>query len=159
MITDLNLYKVFYVVAKCENISHAAEKLFISQPAVSKSIKTLEKTLNVTLFTRSSKGSFMLLEKENITRKHIDNYFYSIGKVVVPDIEASNMNFLIDCAKMGLGITSVFVDFVKEDLKNGTLIELPINIPIPKRYIGIAYNKNMPLSYAASTLINYLKNL
>ena len=39
---DLNLYKVFFTVANCKNISRAAEVLFVSQPAVSKSIKTLE---------------------------------------------------------------------------------------------------------------------
>ncbi len=53
---DLNLYKVFFVVANCKNISRAAEVLFVSQPAVSKSIKTLETSLNVNLFSRSSKG-------------------------------------------------------------------------------------------------------
>ncbi|WP_341274074.1 LysR family transcriptional regulator [Clostridium beijerinckii] len=43
-------------MAKCKNISRAAEILFVSQPAVSKSIKTLETSFNVTLFSRSSKG-------------------------------------------------------------------------------------------------------
>lgn len=56
MINDLNLYKIFYTVCKCKNISKAAELLFVSQPAVSKSIKTLEENLKTTLFIRSSKG-------------------------------------------------------------------------------------------------------
>ena len=64
MISDLNLYKVFYIVSKCKNISHAAKKLFISQPAVSKSIKSLEHQLNVTLFYRNSKGVSLTKEGE-----------------------------------------------------------------------------------------------
>ncbi|HPU64115.1 MAG TPA: LysR family transcriptional regulator, partial [Mobilitalea sp.] len=42
---DINyeLYKVFYYVAKSLSFSEAAEALFISQSAVSQSIKTLEK--------------------------------------------------------------------------------------------------------------------
>ena len=36
------LYKVFYIVTKHGNISEAAKELYISQPAVSKSIKKLE---------------------------------------------------------------------------------------------------------------------
>ena len=53
---DFNSYKVFYFVAKCKSFSKASEKLFISQPAVSISIKKLEEQLNVTLFKRNQKG-------------------------------------------------------------------------------------------------------
>ena len=41
--TNLNLYKCFCVVAEEKNISKASEILYISQPAVSFSIKELEK--------------------------------------------------------------------------------------------------------------------
>ena len=54
--TNLNLYKCFCVVAEEKNISKASEILYISQPAVSFSIKELEKELNQTLFIRKSKG-------------------------------------------------------------------------------------------------------
>lgn len=53
---NLNLYRIFYEVAKQQNISKASEQLYISQPAVSFSIKELEKQLNQTLFVRKSKG-------------------------------------------------------------------------------------------------------
>lgn len=46
---DFNSYKVFYFVAKCKSFSKASEKLFISQPAVSISIKKLEEQLNITM--------------------------------------------------------------------------------------------------------------
>ena len=53
---NLELYKTFYYVAKNENISRAANELLISQPAISKSIKTLEEQLNTNLFIRKRDG-------------------------------------------------------------------------------------------------------
>lgn len=289
---DLNLYKAFFTVASYKNISRAAEILFVSQPAVSKSIKTLENSLNVTLFSRSSKGvtltpegailfdhiknafnefslgenileklknkemgninlgvsttigksyflpkfqefireyphfkikiinkptfdtiklvqeekldlgiiainameedleyidffqmhdilvaspnylenlkiktmddiftkgSFMFLEKPNATREFIDNYFMKNNFNITPDIEASNMDFLIECAKIGLGITSVVKEFLHKDLENKTLVEIPLDISIPPRYIGGIYKNSSSLSIAAKTLIDFLK--
>lgn len=53
---DMNLYKVFYVVAKNNSFSKAAEELFVTQPSVSYSIKQLEQRLNIKLFKRNHKG-------------------------------------------------------------------------------------------------------
>lgn len=53
---NLPLYKIFYVTACEKSISKAAKKLYISQPAISKSIQKLEDSLVVTLFLRSSRG-------------------------------------------------------------------------------------------------------
>ena len=54
---DINyeLYKVFYHVAVTLSFSEASKQLFISQSAVSQSIKVLEKKLNQNLFIRSTK--------------------------------------------------------------------------------------------------------
>ena len=56
MKTNLELYKIFYYVAKNGNITQAANELMVSQPAVSKSIKALESDLNTTLFNRNNNG-------------------------------------------------------------------------------------------------------
>ncbi len=53
---NLELYKVFYTVAKCGSLTKAAQELFISQPAVSQAIKQLEGQLGVSLFNRTHKG-------------------------------------------------------------------------------------------------------
>lgn len=53
---DLELYKVFYIVAKNKHMTKASEELHISQPAISQSIKKLEEQLGGTLFIRSNKG-------------------------------------------------------------------------------------------------------
>ena len=56
MNVDLELYKVFYVVAKHKHMTKASEELHISQPAISQSIKKLEDQLGGILFLRSNKG-------------------------------------------------------------------------------------------------------
>ncbi|CUH93462.1 LysR family transcriptional regulator [Herbinix luporum] len=70
---DINyeLYKVFYHVAKTLSFSDAAEALFISQSAVSQSIKTLEKRLNQQLFIRSTKKVALTKEGE-LLLKHVE---------------------------------------------------------------------------------------
>lgn len=53
---NLSLYYIFHTVAENRNISYAAKKLYISQPAISKAIHKLETNLNTKLFERSSRG-------------------------------------------------------------------------------------------------------
>ncbi len=53
---DLELYRIFYVVAKNKHMTRASEELHISQPAISQAIKKLESQLDGTLFLRSNKG-------------------------------------------------------------------------------------------------------
>lgn len=294
MESNLELYKVFYTVASCGNISLASEKLFISQPAVSKTIKKLESIIGVTLFWRNSRGvrlteegkilfeyaeralneisvgekvleklkkkeqgtikvgvstilckhffipplqrfmkdypniefkvtnkstletlklidqgaldlcivsefgdlfqrdyfdfiklaevqdvfvaskdyletlnisensdiftcgTFMLLEKDNISRKYIDMYFSRNNIIVKPEIEISSMDLLTEFAKIGLGITVAIKDIILKDIEAGSLVEIPINPPIPKREIGVVYHKNIPLSLAAQKFLQYL---
>lgn len=70
---DINyeLYKVFYYVATTLSFSEAANQLFISQSAVSQSIKTLEKKLEQTLFIRSTKKVLLTPEGEILLR-HVE---------------------------------------------------------------------------------------
>ena len=58
---NLELYKMFIVVANELNVTKASEKLNISQPALTKHIKNLENVIGITLFKRSNKG-LMLTE-------------------------------------------------------------------------------------------------
>lgn len=70
---DINyeLYKVFYYVATSLSFSEASKKLYISQSAVSQSIKTLEKKLGQTLFIRSTK-KVQLTPAGTVLLKHIE---------------------------------------------------------------------------------------
>ena len=53
---DLELYRIFTIVANEKNITKASEKLNISQPAVTKHIKNLENALELRLFNRTNHG-------------------------------------------------------------------------------------------------------
>lgn len=68
---NLELYKVFYYVANTLSFSEAAKRLYISQSAVSQSIKTLESRLNKTLFKRSTKRVALTTDGE-LLFKHIE---------------------------------------------------------------------------------------
>ncbi len=71
MDVNYELYKVFYYVAKTLSFSEAAASLFISQSAVSQSIKVLENNLGQTLFIRSTKKVALTKEGE-LLYKHIE---------------------------------------------------------------------------------------
>ena len=61
---DLEYYKIFYYVGSLGKISLAAQKLCISQPAVSQAVKHLETQLGTKLFIRTPKGVRLTTEGE-----------------------------------------------------------------------------------------------
>ena len=70
MENHLSLYQTFATVAESGNISKASKELFISQPAISKSIRRLEEELNTTLFIRTGKG-VLLTEEGQVLYQHV----------------------------------------------------------------------------------------
>ena len=62
MSVKLELYRVFKEVAEVGNITAAAQALYISQSAVSQSIKQLERDLQTRLFARNSRGVSLTAE-------------------------------------------------------------------------------------------------
>ena len=63
---NYELYKIFYMVASSGSITKAAGELYISQPAVSQSIKQLETQIGGRLFKRTSKGMELTYEGKMI---------------------------------------------------------------------------------------------
>lgn len=92
---DINyeLYKVFYHVATSLSFSEASKKLFISQSAVSQSIKTLEKKLGQTLFIRSTK-KVQLTSAGALLLKHVEPAMNLIAR---------GESQLLDSGTLGLG--------------------------------------------------------
>ena len=292
---NLSSYRIFYTVANAGNISKAAKELYISQPAISKSIQKLEESLGCKLFSRSSRGvvlteegnllyghvrdafetltlgedklkrsielgvghlrigvsttlckymllpylkefikrnpnisisincqstnetlkllddnkidigligkpdnpktiqfyyldnikdifvatgdylshlsqrgikedeilqnsTLMLLDKNNMTRQYIDDYLQENQITVADSIDISNMDLLIDFAKIGVGVACVIKSFVKKELEDGTLTEIPLGIPIHEREVGFAYKSNLKPSKSLQTFIDFYEN-
>lgn len=292
---NLSSYWIFYTVANAGNISKAAKELYISQPAISKSIQKLEESLNCKLFSRSSRGvvltdegnllyghvkeafetlgtgeeklkrsielgvghlkigvsstlckymllpylkefikrnphisisincqstnetlklldenkidigligkpqnakninfyyleniedifvatkdylrnlsargikkseilqnsTLMLLDKNNMTRQYIDDYLQENQITVAESIDISNMDLLIDFAKIGVGVACVIKSFVSKDLEEGNLVEIPIGIPIHKREVGFAYKQNFNPSSSLQSFIDFYES-
>lgn len=295
MIQSLSCYRIFYTVAKTGNISKAAKELYISQPAISKSIQKLEESMNCELFRRSSRGvslteegellyshvkvafetlalgedrlrnsielgvghlkigvsstlckymllpylkefiklyphinisitcqstndtlklleenkidvgligkpeslknidfyylaeikdifvatkdylrnlkargvkedrilqssTIMLLDKNNMTRQYIDDYLQENHIVVQDSIDISSMDLLIEFAKISVGVACVIREFVKKELADGSLIEIPLGFPIHKREVGFAYKKSVKPSKSLELFVNFYKS-
>lgn len=75
---NLSQYHIFYVTAECGSTSKAAQKLFISQPAVSKAIQKLEQSLNTVLFRREARG-VTLTEEGTLLYSHVKEAFRSLS--------------------------------------------------------------------------------
>ena len=293
MENNLNLYYIFYTVALHKNISGAAKELYISQPAISKTISKLEQSLDVILFHRSSRGvtltmegellftqvqtafsairhgeeqlkkvnelgisqisigvsitlckyvllpylqqfvkdnphikvtitchptmetlrdidnsvtdigvvgipslpngltyipfreiqdtfvttdrylenlkirvgndrkailnnaTFMMLNKENISRKYVVMYLSSHQITMDNIIEINTMDLLIELAKIALGIACVIKDFVKDELDDHSLTEVSLGRAIPKRKLGLVYKDDTIMTDAMKKFISY----
>jgi len=292
---NLSSYWIFYTVANAGNISKAAKELYISQPAISKSIQKLEESLNCKLFSRSSRGviltdegnllyghvkeafetlntgedklkrsielgvghiqigvsstlckfmllpylrefihqnphisisiscqstnetlrlldenkidigligkpdvlkgfqfdflgdiedtfvatpeylsnlsergikkdevlehaTLMLLDKNNITRRYIDDYLQMNHISASETIDISDMGLLIDFAKIGVGIACVIKSFVAKELADGKLVEIPLEQAIQKREVGFAYKENVRPSKSLENFILFYKS-
>lgn len=292
---NLDLYRVFYTVAKSGSLTKAAEELYISQPAVSRSIKQLESQLGVTLFTRTHRGMVLsaqggkviyaeveralgllteaenriaemknsatgklrigasdtifqyfladkivdfhekfpavkidlvadftpdtiaklkadkidvafvnlpispdtelklhgncmrlndtfvanekfaelkgktvsfaslkqypliMMEKNTIARKSLDNFLGSLGVELQPSIEVGSWDLMKRLILRGMGIGVIPCEYVKDQLKNGTLFQVSTDPALPVRSVGMLLKKNTPISYALHCFIDGLK--
>ncbi|TKV13217.1 LysR family transcriptional regulator [Citrobacter sp. wls619] len=63
---DIRLLRYFSVVAEENNMSRAAQRLFMSQPPLSRHIRQLEERLGVTLFVRHTRGLTLTEEGQHV---------------------------------------------------------------------------------------------
>ncbi len=98
----------------------------------------------------------MLLDKGNITRQYIDRYMTESHLYPANMLEISTMDLIIEFSKIGMGIGCVIKEFVKDELKQGTLVEIPLHTPLQKRTVGFAVRNdkymNAPLKYMLEML-------
>ena len=133
-------YKIFESVARNESISKASEELFISQPAVSQSIKKLEETIGGALFNRNKFG-VSLTSEGKIFYEHIKKGLDYIENG--ERIFSSLKNLEIGTIKIGASATvtkHILMPYLKEFHKTYPNINIEI------------------VNHLSSTLVAMLKN-
>ena len=104
------------------------------------------------------KANIMLLDGANYSRMHVDRYFKENNIVPEHILEVSGMDMLIEFAKTGIGVGCAIKRFVQNELDDGTLIEIPLPVPINKREVGFAYMKNTKPTSAMERFKNFYEN-
>lgn len=124
---DLELYRIFVVVAQAQNITRASKLLHISQPAVSKHIQNLEAQLNISLFKRNRYG----LELTEIGKK----LFSDINESVNVLLSAEERIKKIRNIKFGVQILKLFNLYGKSvakfyEIHSNTVVPIHENISV-----------------------------
>ena len=104
---NLNYYKVFYTVARYKNISKAADALFISQPAISKTLSKLEENLGCRLFHRTSRG-VSLTDEGQFLYERIEKAFQLIDS---GEEELQQMNEL-GIGRIRIGVSTTLCKYI-----------------------------------------------
>ncbi|QHQ62788.1 LysR family transcriptional regulator [Anaerocolumna sedimenticola] len=155
----------FYTVEQIEDI-------FVTTESYLENLRVRESTSSVSVQVKRSKdnklsgisddifktANVMLLDEKNMTRLYIEDYFTRNQIETNQILEVSNMDLLIEFAKIGLGVSCVIKEFIQKELEGGILIEIPLEKPLGKREVGFAYLSNSRLSEAAKRFIQFYKH-
>jgi len=98
----------------------------------------------------------MVLEKDTVSRDYFDAYFARHGLKITPEFELSSIDLLVELAKIGLGIAFVSKEYISRELAAGDVLVLPVQDPLPPRYIGVLTHNNIGLPVAAQKFIELL---
>lgn len=105
-----------------------------------------------------SNATLMMLDKNNMTRQYIDDYLQESQIQVRDSIDISDMDLLIEFARIGVGVACVIKNFIKDDLVSGNLVEIPLEMPILKREVGFVYRTNAKPSKSLGEFIRFYKS-
>ena len=165
MNTDYNLYKIFLYLYEERSISKTANRLYVSQPAISYSLKELENQLGYTLFYRNSKGieptleakelygyistAFSILNDAEEHLKNLNNLNIGDIRIGVPAYIANFYlsNYIVEFRKIFPGVkfelisktTESMVTMLEQRQLDFIIAPLPINSK--KEVIKIALSK------------------
>lgn len=98
----------------------------------------------------------LLLERKNATREHLESFLLANQIRLNIDIEISSMEFLVEFARIGLGVASVIGNFVQKELEEKSLYEWRTEPNIPKRSIGLLYSNETATSLACQTFVKFM---
>lgn len=110
---ELRQLEYFLMVSKVGSFTRAAERLYVSQPAVTNAIRNLEAELGVLLFDRGQKQALLTAEGQ-VFFKHVEHVMHGVSQTI------SEINQMKNLASgtLTLGVTpvagiSAFVDFLE----------------------------------------------
>ena len=119
-------------------LEQEVEDIFVASPKYIENLKALHGS-NFSLFQNAT---VMLMDDKNVSRHYIDMYIRENQLDFKQVIALNTMDLLIDFAKIDMGISCVIRSFVEKDLENGSLVQIDIAPPIPRRKIGFMYHAN-----------------
>ena len=99
-------------------------------------------------------GNIMLLDRSNMSRKHLDTYLSDRDIEVNQLLEVTDMALLIEFARIGLGIAFVPDFCIPKDDPDLFILELTESLPT--RQMVVAYNESLPVSQAARQFMELL---
>ena len=130
------------------------EDIFVATPTYIENLKTRISTPDADTPTLLESANLMLLDEENISRVFVDNYLNQHGIEVNKFLEVTNMDLLIEFAKIGMGVACIIRELAKRELSEGSVIELPLKFPMNKRTVGFVFPKE---NLAVPTVSNFRK--
>lgn len=151
MISNLNNYVIFHTVAKTGNISKAASQLYISQPAISKSISKLEAELGTTLFSRSSRG-VVLTEEGQVLYEYVERAFDSLNMG-----EENLKNYKeLGIGHIRIGVSTslckhILLDYLKDFIRENPNIKFSIDCHSTINTIKLLRNEDIDIGLICNT--------
>lgn len=151
MISNLNNYVIFHTVAKAGNISKAANQLYISQPAISKSISKLEAELGTALFSRSSKG-VTLTEEGQVLYEYVERAFDSLNMG-----EENLKNYKeLGIGHIRIGVSTslckhILLDYLKDFIRENPNIKFSIDCHSTVNTIKLLRNEDIDIGLICNT--------
>lgn len=131
------------------------EDVFVATPEY---LQNLEKRTGADGIDLLNQGTLMLLNNENATRQYVNFFLEEKHVHPIHMIESTTMDLLIEFARTGLGIACVIRDFVKNDLADGTLVEIDTGYDQPPRDVGLAWQKSKESERPLELFLEYTKN-
>ncbi len=99
----------------------------------------------------------LMLERDSTTSQFLHNLFQQHQLDLVPEIELSSNDLLIDLAKIGLGIAFI-PDYCITD-KQEDLFYVKTEEILPEREIAIVHNNHIPISKVTQEFLNYFQTI
>lgn len=140
---ELKQLEFFLVACECGSLNKAAEKLFTSQPNVSKVISALEKELGYKLFERHSKG-LRITPKGKSVREYASHALKNIDIIKRLDTKKNNERLSVSSYSSNM-IAHLLVDLYRENPdiiiqhQQGTVEEITDQVSCGESEIGILY--------------------